>query len=72
MEKIYYTTIKIIPLCKNGGWKFGGNATTKFSDNKEMKHGMDAEMFGESEEICMEKMLKFLSGNGTTEIECIE
>lgn len=71
MDKIFYTTITYQTILRNENWKQGGNALTKMSDAKEGELWMDVHMYGKTKAEAKSKLLKFLSGNGKTDIECV-
>lgn len=67
MAKIYYETIRIETICKNGSEKFGVNAITNMSSNKDGSMKMEVSYFGKTKQEAESKLLKFLTDNS----ECI-
>lgn len=67
MAKIYYETIKIETICKNGSEKFGAIAITNISDNRDGSMKMEVSLFGKTKIQAERKLLKFL----TDDTECI-
>lgn len=69
---IYYTTITYQSICKKDNWKLGGNASTFVSDSKDGKPmKMEVNQYGKTKKEAKEKLIKFLSSNGQTNIECV-
>ncbi len=69
---IYYTTITYQSIFKKDNWRAGGNATTFMSDNKDGKPmKMEVNQYGKTKKEAEEKLIKFLNGNGQTDIECV-
>ena len=69
---IYYTTITYQSILRNDNWKQGGNASTFISDNKDGKPmKMEVNQYGKTKKEAEEKLIKFLNGNGQTDIECV-
>lgn len=67
MGKIYYETIKIETICKNGSEKFGANAITNMSMDIDGSMKMEVSQFGKTKKEAKEKLLKFL----TDDAECV-
>lgn len=69
---IYYTTITYQSICKKDNWKLGGNASTFMADSKDGKPmKMEVNQYGKTKKEAEEKLIKFLSSNGQTNIECV-
>lgn len=67
MAKIYYETIKIETICKNGSEKFGANAITNMSMNRDGSMKIEVWQFGKTKKEAESKLLKFLTNNA----ECV-
>lgn len=67
MGKIYYETIKFQTICKNSSEKFGANAITKVSGNRDGSLKMEVSQFGKTKKEAAEKLLKIL----TDDAECV-
>lgn len=74
MAKIYYTPITYQSNLRKDNWKHGGNASTFMSDDFSLERPlkMEVNQYGRTKDEAREKLLKFLSSNGQTEIECVE
>lgn len=71
-NKIYYSTITYQSILRNDNWKQGGNASTFMSDTKDGKPlKMEVNQYGKTKKEAEEKLIKFLNGNGQTDIECV-
>jgi len=69
---IYFRPITFETVCKNGNWKYGGNAITTMSDDINFGLEMAVHQYGKTQKEAEDKLIKFLNGNGANEIECIE
>ena len=67
MGKIYYETIKIETICKNGSEKFGAIAITNMSGNRDGSMKMEVSQFGKTKIEAGQKLRKFL----TDDSECV-
>jgi hypothetical protein len=63
LDKIYYETIKIETICKNGSEKFGAEAITNISESKDGSRKMEITQFGKTKVEAEAKLLKFLTDN---------
>lgn len=69
---IYYTTITYQSILKKDNWRAGGNASTFMADTKDGKPlKMEVNQYGKTKKEAEEKLIKFLSSNGQTNIECV-
>jgi hypothetical protein len=67
METVYYETIKIETICKNGSEKLGVNAVTNMSLNRDGRRKMELKQFGKTKKEAEDKLLDSL----TKDSECI-
>jgi len=71
-RKIYYTPITYQSICRKDNWRLGGNASTFMSDDKEGRFNIEVNQYGKTKKEAKDKMIKFLSSSGQTEIVCVE
>lgn len=61
MSKLYYETIKIETICKNGSEKMGAKAITNVSMNRDGSMKMQVSQFGKTMKEAEQKLLEFLT-----------
>lgn len=72
-KKIYYTPITFKSVLSNDNWNYGGNAFSVISVNITGKpFKMDVNQYGKTKKEAEERLMNFISGKGTNNIECVE
>jgi hypothetical protein len=71
METVYHTKIEVSTIAKNGSERFGANAECKvWSDSGSIK--MVVSQHGKTKEEAEQKLISFLSVNGSVKTLCVE
>jgi len=70
METIFHTKIEVKTIAKNGSEKFGATAECKmWTEGSSLK--MEVSQHGKTKLEAEQKLLRFLSGNGSNKLECV-
>lgn len=69
MGTVFHTKIEVKATAKNGSEKFGATAKCKMWTQDNMLK-MEVSQHGKTKREAEEKLLRFLSGNGTNKLVC--